>query len=323
MNKNILITGGCGFIGLNLVNYFLKKKNVNIRILDNYSSRSRKNTLEIFKKFGFDKSERYQIIEGDIKDENICKKSLINIDEVIHLAANTGVNQSMEDPISDLQNNILGTLNLLKYSNYYNVKHFILASSGAPIGIGTPPFNELKLPKPISPYGASKLAAEAYCHVYSKSFGIKTTILRFSNVYGPYSFHKTSVVSTFIKSIILNKEIIIYGDGNQTRDFIYVDDLINAIINSSKNNEDGGIYHIATQKESSINYIIKILKKEFHEKGDYSINIKKIDKRVGDVDRNFAEIKKASENLNFKPSISLVEGLKKTINNFIEYKKDL
>ena len=110
------------------------------------------------KKFGFDNSDRYQIIEGaDIKDENICKKSLTDIDEVIHLAANTGVNQSMEDPISDLQNNILGTLNLLKYSNYCNVKTFY---SWPPLEHQseqeTPPFNELKLPKPISPYIWSK-----------------------------------------------------------------------------------------------------------------------------------------------------------------------
>ena len=324
MNKKILITGGCGFIGLNFVNYILKnKKKISLRILDNFSNKNKKRVSKILDAIGFKETEGCQIIEGDIRDKKICKKSLEGVDEVVHLAANTGVNQSMKDPISDLNNNILGTLNLLECSRNTNIEHFVMASSGAPIGLGHPPFNEKKLPKPISPYGASKLSAEAYCHVYSKSFGIKTTILRFSNVYGPYSFHKTSVISSFLKNIILKKQITIFGNGSQTRDFIYVDDLISAIVQSSRNKESGGIYHIATQKESSINRIIQILKKEFHEKEDYSINVKKLDKRIGDVQRNFATINKAKKNLKFKPKISLVCGIRKTIDNFIEYKKYL
>ena len=159
-----------------------------------------------------------------------------------------------------MEANVIGTFNMLEAARQNNVKKFIFASSGATIGEVEPPIHEEKVPRPVSPYGASKLAGEAYCSAYYLSFGIKTVSLRFANVYGPLSKHKNSVVAKFLKQAFSGETLEIYGDGSQTRDFIYIDDLIQAIILSVKSDVGGEVFQIATFKETTVDEIAKKIK---------------------------------------------------------------
>ncbi len=229
-----LITGGCGFIGTSLIAHLVKTyPGVDIRVLDNLSVGSKNDLYNVVSsadnKPGTGEA-RIEIIEGDIRDFDTCLKSCEGIDVVVHLAANTGVAPSIEKPRYDMEANVIGTFNMLEASRQNKTTKFIFASSGAPIGEVEPPINEEKAPRPESPYGASKLAGEGYCSAFFRTFGVKTIALRFGNVYGTLSKHKNSVVAKFLREAFAGNPLEIYGDGSQTRDFIYIDDLIQAII---------------------------------------------------------------------------------------------
>ena len=165
----------------------------------------------------------------DIRNREGLRKIVSGSSAVVHLAAQTGVIPSLEDPAFDMEQNVGGTLNLLEACRIAGTPRFVLASSSAPLGEQEPPIDESKVPRPLSPYGASKLAGEGYCSAYAGSFGLETIALRFSNVYGPRSTYKGSVVAKFIKNILSGIPLTIYGSGGQTRDFIYVEDLCDAI----------------------------------------------------------------------------------------------
>jgi UDP-glucose 4-epimerase len=301
---NLLITGGCGFIGLNFIDYILENTNWQVKVLDNLYS-SRKENLSRFNE------NRLDFIKGDIRDEKIVKKAVKNCDYVVNLAAQVGVIQSIQDPFFDMDVNINGIMTLLKSCKENNVKRFVQASSAAPLGEQEMPLSEAKVPSPLSPYGASKLAGEGYCSAFSGSYDINTVVLRFSNVYGPYCEQKSSVIPLFIRQI-LNKEILtIYGDGNQTRDFVYVKDICNGIHLSltKKLDNNYSIFQLGTGQETSINYIIELLKKIFT---DREISTKYVSKRKGEIIRNYSDIGKAKKVLGYNPKISIEEGLKKT-----------
>ena len=217
VNRNIrarwLITGGCGFIGSSLIRKLVGEGGHYIRILDNLSVGSREDLGQVctfselsiddfssnFRELSSEMSSKVHLIVGDIKDPETCMTCCKDIDVVVHLAANTGVAPSVENPREDMENNILGTLNMLEAARRHKVKRFIFASSGAPIGECEPPIHEEMAPHPVSPYGASKLAGEGYCSAYYRSIGLETVVLRFGNVYGPGSTHKSSVIAKFIK----------------------------------------------------------------------------------------------------------------------------
>lgn len=323
-----LITGGCGFIGSNLIKNIYANGSRDIRVVDNLSVGSSK-YLE--KEFGFKVCDIAQeiepisgldIITGNILDKELAAKSSIGADIIVHLAANCGVEASIQDPTFDCDANVKGTLNFLEAAKENKINRFVFASSGAPAGNITPPIHEEIVPKPISPYGASKLAGEGYCSAYKHSFGIETIVLRFSNVYGPLSGHKNSAVAKFTKEILAGKILETYGDGNQTRDFIFVDDLVNAIILSSKADAVGGeIFQIATNRETTINDIIEILKTIFSKKESIEIFVNQGETRIGDMKRNYSDISKASEMLNWKPNKDLIAGLEETVEYFIKRNK--
>ncbi|MDL1971510.1 MAG: NAD-dependent epimerase/dehydratase family protein [Candidatus Desulfofervidaceae bacterium] len=177
----ILITGGCGFIGVNLTRYLLKKGNYEITILDNFSV-GKKEYLE--EAIGDLPNKHYvKIVKGDIRDKATCEEVCKEIDAIVHLAAQAGVIPSIEDPFYDCEMNVIGTLNLLYSAVKNKVDKFIFASSNAPLGEQEPPVSEDKTPRPLSPYGASKLACEGYCSSFYGSYGLKTIVFRFSNVY--------------------------------------------------------------------------------------------------------------------------------------------
>ncbi len=315
----VLITGGLGFIGINLVKSLLKnKKFKKIIIIDNMSKNSDVNLKSICK---FTKStskvisskSRVQLIKTSITNSKIALQATKNIDFVVHLAAESGVDLSIKNPMKAFDTNVVGAFNYLEASRVNQVKQFILASSGAVFGNVKPPIKESDKRDPISPYGSSKLAIETYCETYSNIFKLGTTILRFSNAYGPYSQHKNSVIHKFIRNILANKSIRINGNGNHTRDFIFVDDIVNAIkLNFKKKNKNYN-YNISTGKETSLTKLVHILSNIFIKKYNKRVNRVYGKERLGDILKNYSSNSKIKKNLLWKPKIKLEEGIEKTI----------
>src|SRR6516165_8454863 len=201
-----LITGGCGFVGRNLIDQLLTRPEVTIRVVDNLSVGTRQELAAIhsynertLQELAQPSASRLELVVGDIKDDGLMSIVVRGADVVVHLAANSGVAASVADPRGDCMNNVVGTLNCLEACRQHGIRRFVFASSGAPIGNCEPPLHEEMAAHPVSPYGASKLAGEAYCSVYQCSFGIETVALRFGNCYGPFSSHKSSVVAKFIR----------------------------------------------------------------------------------------------------------------------------
>ena len=320
---NWLITGGCGFIGLRLVSHLIQQPSSHIRILDNLSVGARSDLAKIcdfVENTSPDASAIsppgpvVQLVVGDILDEQVVAQSLQGVDTVVHLAANTGVGPSVEDPRSDCLTNVIGTFNLLEAARSAQVKRLVFASSGAPVGEVNPPIHEELAPHPVSPYGASKLAGEGYCSAYYRTFGLEAVVLRFGNVYGPGSTHKGSVVAKFIRQALAGETLEIYGDGTQTRDFIYVDDLIKAIWQASRVPNIGGeVFQIATNRETTLEELTNQLLKELKLVGVHKISVSNAPSRLGDVQRNFSDTTKARTFLGWQAKTSLKDGVRKTI----------
>jgi UDP-glucose 4-epimerase len=306
--KKILITGGCGFIGANLISFIFEKTNWNITILDNLTSGKK----EYLSDFIDDK--RLDFIKGDIRDQEKVKKAIDKCDFVVNLAAQVGVIPSVEKPLFDMDVNIKGTLILLKAAVDSDVEKFIQASSATPLGEQEMPLNEDKVPAPLSPYGASKLACEGYCSAFSGSFNLNTVVLRFSNVYGPWSELKGSVIPLFIRQILNDETLTIYGDGRQTRDFIYVSDICQGIFLSLTRElpENYCLFQLGTEKETSINELIDLLKNNISK--DFSYRYASA--RNGEIICSYTDISKAKNILRYKPKIPIEKGIRKTIEWF-------
>lgn len=313
--RKVLITGGAGFIGTNLVEFLLEKTDWQIKVLDNLSVGKLDNLKRIK---GFCRT-RVKFLEGDIRNREDIKRMIKNCDYVVNLAAQTGVIPSQKNPLEGVQINVIGIVHLLEESLANNVKKFVQISSGAVLGGQEVPFNEKKLPLPISPYGASKLAGEGYCSAFSGTFGIETVVLRLSNVYGPFSFHKNNAVPQFIKAIIEGGSVVINGNGKQTRDFLYVRDAAEAIFLSltSKFQNNFELFQLGTGQENSINNLFRLVEKELN-KRDYNVS-KPIYKkpRQGEIRRNYADIAKARRVLGFRPKINLEKGISFTVDNYL------
>lgn len=235
MPINWLITGGCGFIGRNLIRYLLRKPEIGIRVFDNGSVCNGRHLAEVCAHESVSdgtlapSAGQVQLLSGDISSVKDVNQAVQHMDIIVHLAANTGVPASVENPLQDFQHNVLGTFTLLNSARTHNARRFIFASSGAPTGNSTPPITEASVAAPVSPYGASKLAGEGYCSAWFHCYGLETVALRFSNVYGPYSRHKSSVVAKFINAALRGERWTVFGNGEQTRDFLFVEDLVEAI----------------------------------------------------------------------------------------------
>jgi len=314
-----LITGGCGFIGTSLISRILiDQPDAHIRVLDNLSIGNRDDLAEVcsFEEVSEnavpDKSGVFLLV-GDIRNADQCLLATISVECIVHLAANTGVGPSVEDPRADMEVNVIGVFNMLESARINAVKRFVFASSGAPAGMVSPPIHEELAPHPVSPYGASKLSGEGYCSCYYQTFDINTVSLRFGNVYGPRSKHKSSVVAKFIRQALSNEICEIYGDGTQTRDFIYIDDLINAVVKATNFEKGGEVFQIAAGAEMTLNELTKKLKLIFHDKTGEKMKVINGQKRLGDVMRNFADTSKAKKILGWEPLMPIDEGLANTI----------
>ena len=304
--KNYLVTGGCGFIGVNLVSR-LTKLGARVRVLDNLSLGKRSD----IEPFGVD------LQVGDIRDKAAIQKACKGVDVVVHLAAHTRVIESVSDPALNFEINALGTLNVLLACRDAGVKKVIFASTGGAIlGEQEPPVHEDMVPRPVSAYGAGKLAGEAYCSAFYGSYGLNTVALRFSNVYGPYSYHKGSVVAQFLRNLMQGEPLIIYGDGTQTRDFVYVDDLMEAILLADRTETPGEVFQIASGIETSILSLLEAIKAALPE---VALDVEFRPSRAGEISRNYANIEKARRRLGFNPKTELHQGLVTTWRWFREH----
>ena len=298
----VLITGGAGFIGYNLIKAL--KKNVDfdeIICFDNLSSKTINHDY-------FDESVK--IIKDELCNINDHKEELKNIDIIFHLAAKGNVIDSIKNPMENFNSNVFETIRLLEFIRANEIKKLIFSSTGGAImGNVKPPVNEKNIPSPISPYGASKLACEAYLRAYSASYNIKCACLRFGNVYGPYSSHKKGVINKFIMAFKTDECIEIFGDGNSSRDYIFVEDIVDGLIKSCKFlstcQENFSVFHLASGKETKLNELVSILERI----ADKKIPKKFYPSRIGEVAYNFAHYSLAKKILKFNPSISIESGL--------------
>ena len=301
---NILVTGGAGFIGSNLVRKLLTSGR-RVRVLDNLSTGHRPYVV----------SAEVEFFAVDVRDRRLPDEMLSGVDVVVHLAGQTNVQRSLEMPREDFQINVEGTLNLLEASVKHGVKKFIFASSNAAVGQVTLPIHEEALPKPLSPYGSSKLACEGYCMAFHHSYGLETAALRFANAYGPFSSHKTSVVARFFREGIEKGVLTIYGDGLQTRDFVYVDDVCEAILACiDRDDLRGEVFQIGSGRETRILDLAEKVKGLLHP----SPTVRFLPARKAEIVRNVSGIEKAKRRLGFQPKTSLDKGLGRTCRWFLD-----
>ena len=326
---NWLVTGGCGFLGTSLIRSLLEDGQNAVRVVDNLAVGNRED-LESACRFVETKADELgampdaagstpvELVVGDILDADLALRAAEGADVIVHLAANTGVAPSVEDPRADCLANVIGTFNYLEAARHSGIKRFVSASSGAAVGEVEPPMHEEVSPHPVSPYGASKLAGEGYCSAYFQTFGVETVALRFGNVYGPLSGHKNSAVARFIKRASGGEVIEVYGDGTQTRDFIYIGDLVRAVkLAATVEGVGGEVFQIATSSETTVMELIEKLLPVLSEAGVKDVEVRKTDPRQGDVQRNFADTSKAARLLGWKPEVGLDEGLRNTVGWFM------
>jgi nucleoside-diphosphate-sugar epimerase len=304
--SRVLVTGGAGFVGSHIVDRLLSE-GFDVTVLDNLSMGHLENIAH-----HKDKKE-FQFVNGSITDFDLVRNTMKDIDAVFHEAAFVSVPLSLENPMLVNDVNVTGTLNLLKASVDLNVKRFILASSAAVYGeTATPRKGEEIPPEPAQPYGVSKLAAESYTRSFYRSYGLETVALRYFNVFGPRQrFDIQSpyggVITIFVNRLIRNMAPIIYGDGEQTRDFVYIQDVVEANMLALNNkNAVGEFFNIGSGTETSVNKVAEVLKNSLN-KGDI-MNVY-AEPRKGELRRGFADIRKAKRMLNYSPRFSFEQGI--------------
>ncbi len=314
-NKNILVTGGAGFIGSNLCEVLLEN-NVNVTCLDNFSTGRREN-LEAIKKH-----PNFTLIEGDIRNLETCKQACVNQDFVLHQAALGSVPRSINDPITSNDVNVGGFLNMLVAARDAGVKRMVYAASSSTYGDSEAlPKIEERIGKPLSPYAITKYVNELYADVFKKTYDFDTIGLRYFNVFGrkqnPGGAY-AAVIPKFVTQLMNHESPIINGGGEYSRDFTYIDNVIqmNLLAITSDNLEAyNQVYNTAFGERTTLNDLVKYLKEYL---SDYDADIANVEiiygeYRKGDVPHSLASIDKAKELLNYQPLFSMKDGLKEAV----------
>jgi UDP-glucose 4-epimerase len=299
----ILVTGGAGFIGSNLVRHLSECGDYAIVVLDNLSAGQEFTDLSCGVRF----------VRGDLTNKKVIADCLSNVDAVVHLAALSGVVDSIEDPHASFAINVAGSFQLLELARTANVRQIINASTGgALLGDVVPPINEAMAPRPLSPYGASKLAVEGYCSAFAGAYGLCCATLRFSNVYGPSSGHKKSVVAAFMRNIIRGQPLTVYGDGTQQRDYLYVDDLVRGI-EAALRRDLKGTFQLGSGKPTTLLELIDMLGKVTGR----NFNVQFRPGRAGEVHRTWCDISKAELEIDYSAPTNIEQGLRQTWDWFL------
>jgi UDP-glucose 4-epimerase len=305
--QKILITGGRGFIGTNLIHRMRSTSlATDLVVLDNGSMAVPKS------------ADHGGVIDhlGDVRDPAAVKRAVAGCTGIIHLAGHTRVVESIRNPELDFEINARGTLNVLLAARDAGVPHVVLASTGGALfGSETVRTHEGMVPEPLSPYGASKLAMEGYAHAFASSYGLRTTALRFSNVYGPYSHRKGSAVAHFFRQILARRPITIYGDGSQVRDFVFVGDLCDGILRVLETSAPG-VYHLGSGKPTSIATLISMMRQVVGP--EWSFDVRYAPWRAGEVVRTYSNVDKAARTFGYEPRTPLKVGLQETWRWFLE-----
>jgi len=305
-----LVTGGGGFIGSNLVQA-LVERGQHVRVLDNFATGRRQNLAEL--------ENKIELIEGDIRDRAAAEGAMEGVDYVLHQAALGSVPRSIQDPMTSNDVNVNGTLNLLGAAKKARVQRFVTASSSSVYG-NTPqlPKEESMMPNPISPYAVSKQASERYTLSFHAVFGLPTVALRYFNVFGPKqdpASQYAAVIPRFITALMKGSAPIVYGDGEQSRDFTYIDNVVQAnLLACTAVDAPGQFMNIACGERYSLNMLLQVIAEIMGKEARPLYETE----RPGDVKHSLASIERAKNILGFSPTINFREGLKRTVAWFVK-----
>ncbi len=304
-NLKILVTGGAGFIGSHIV-HELVRRGVGVRVLDNFSTGRRENLSGL--------NVELEMIEGDIRDYDTVRKAVAGMDVIFHEAALPSVPRSIEDPITAHNVNITGTVNVLHAAKGAGVKRVVNASSSSVYGDNPVlPKHEGMIPNPLSPYAVGKLAGEKYCGVFFGVYGLETVSLRYFNVFGPRqdpTSQYSAVIPKFITEMMKGDAPVIFGDGEQSRDFTYVDNVVHAnLLAATTRYDSGSAINCACQERVTLNELVDRLNRLL----ESSIKPIHTDPRPGDIKHSFAAIERARNVLGYVPLVAFLEGLQKTV----------
>ncbi len=311
LDKRYLVTGGAGFIGSHIAERLIRD-GCAVRVLDNFATGSR-GTAELLQGMG---PGRCEILEGDIRDRGAVEAAFRGVTHVAHLAALPSVQRSVEDPLSSHEVNITGTLHLLDQARKNGIRRFVLAGSSSVYGDQPElPKREMMPPNPRSPYALGKLAAETYCVLFRELYGVPTVVLRYFNVFGPRQnpdSQYAAVIPLFIRALLQNDAPHIYGDGGQTRDFTYIENVVEANLLAFEASEEkvaGSVFNVACGDRTSLLDLLAMLTAIIGWKGRPVFEAA----RAGDVRDSQAAVQEAARCLGFRPRVGLREGLENTV----------
>jgi len=301
--RRYLVTGGAGFIGSNIVRRLVNRGEM-VRVVDNFSTGKRENLAGV--------ADKVELIEGDISDLELCRSACRGVEYVLHQAALPSVPRSIENPIASNSSNVTGTLNMLVAARDEGVTRFVYASSSSVYGDSEVlPKVETMGPSPLSPYAVSKLCGEYYCRVFYSLFELETVCLRYFNVFGPRqdpTSQYAAVVPKFATALIQGRAPEIYGDGEQTRDFTFVENVVDANLAACEASGcGGGVFNIACGRRISVNRLAELLG-EILGKNTEPVHSAR---RPGDVRHSLADISLARSILGYEPMVSVEEGLER------------
>ena len=296
-----LVTGGAGFIGSNLARALVLRGD-EVRVLDNFSTGNRRNLAEL--------GDEVEVVEGELRSYERVHAAARGVEVVFHQGALPSVPRSVQDPLTTGAVNVEGTLNVLLAARDQGVRRVVFASSSSVYGnSGELPRVETANPDPISPYGVSKLAAERYCVSFSRVYALETVALRYFNVFGPNqdpTSQYSAVIPLFVTAIARGQRIAIYGDGNQRRDFTYVDNVVDAnLVAAEVEGANGLVLNVATGRSTSVNELATVIGQLL----DRPVGRDEHPARAGDVRDSWADIARAQEVFGWKPRVSLEAGL--------------
>lgn len=301
-SENVLVTGGAGFIGSNVVNE-LVERGYSVLILDSFETGTEDNLSQV--------DGDYRIIKGDIRDRDTVRRALKDVEYVIHEAAVTSVPGSVDEPALTSDVNCTGTAVALEEARNAGVEKVVVASSAAVYGDGTPPLSEDDPVSPESPYALSKLWTEELAQQFHELHGLDTAALRYFNVYGPgqdADSEYAAVVPAFVSAAVGGEKPVVYGDGEQTRDFVHVRDVARATVDAAESDATG-VYNVASGTETSVNKLLETVLNE----ADATAEPRYETERKGDIENSYADVSKIHDQIGFEASVGLHEGIRTVV----------